>query len=176
MLITQTLTPQAAPRVEPEFPLTLLIRVRRGMLARVVTVSGHRSPFETCCWCGRPRGSGGRHVKGGHVKDAAQDGSAKVFILPIAIIQWRRMGSRGPSSSTSVCVHVRPPVRDDNDDDTLDPPPAPHHHRRRRRRQNVKHAAQGAAEDVALDLAFGARAARALLATPPPLFITATLR
>jgi len=28
-----------------------------------------RSP----CWCGRPSDSGGRHVKGGHVKDAAQD-------------------------------------------------------------------------------------------------------
>jgi len=23
------------------------------------------------CWCGRPSGSGGRHVKGEHVKDAA---------------------------------------------------------------------------------------------------------
>ena len=57
-----------------------------------------RSP----CWCGRPSDSGGRHVKGEHVKDAAQ----------------------------------------------------------------------GAVEDVlqyvAQDLAFGARAARALLATPPP--------
>ena len=41
-----------------------------------------------------------------------------VFILPIAIFQWRRMGSRGPSSSTPGCVHVRPPVRDD--DGTLD--------------------------------------------------------
>jgi len=48
-----------------------------------------------------------------------------------------------------------------------------HHHRRRRRRQHVKDAAQGVledvAEDVVQDLAFGARAARALLATPPPL-------
>jgi len=38
--------------------------------------------------------------------------------------------------------------------------------------EHVKDAAQGAAEDVSLDvaqdLAFGARAARALLATPPP--------
>ena len=35
--------------------------------------------FETCCWCCRPSGSGGRHVKGEHVKDAAQDGSVKVL-------------------------------------------------------------------------------------------------
>ena len=39
--------------------------------------------------------------------------------------------------------------------------------------KHVKDAAQGAAEDVpqdvAQDLGFGARAARALLATPPPL-------
>ena len=44
--------------------------------------------------------------------------------------------------------------------------------------EHVKDAAQGAAEDVveddvpqdvAQDLAFGARAARALIATPPPL-------
>ena len=38
--------------------------------------------------------------------------------------------------------------------------------------EHVKDAAQGAAEDepqdVAQDLGFGARAARALLATPPP--------
>jgi len=27
--------------------------------------------FEALCWCGRPSGRGGRHVKGGHVKDAA---------------------------------------------------------------------------------------------------------
>ena len=27
--------------------------------------------FEALCWCGRPSGSGGRHAKGGHVKDAA---------------------------------------------------------------------------------------------------------
>jgi len=27
--------------------------------------------FGTLCWCGRPSGSGGRHVKGEHVKDAA---------------------------------------------------------------------------------------------------------
>ena len=40
----QTPAPQAAPRVEPEFPLSLWIRVRRGMLARMVTVSGHRGP------------------------------------------------------------------------------------------------------------------------------------
>ena len=39
-----TLSPQAAPRVEPKFPLSLWIRVRRGMLARVVTLSGHRGP------------------------------------------------------------------------------------------------------------------------------------
>jgi len=99
-------------------------------------------------------------VKGEHVKDAAQ------FILSIVFFQWRRTGSRGPSSSTPGCVHVRPPVCDD--DDTLDH----HHHRRRRRRQHVKDAAQDVAEDVAedvaQDLAFGARAARALLATPPP--------
>jgi len=112
-------------------------------------------------------------VKGEHVKDAAQDESVKVFILPIAILQWRRTGSRGPSSSTPGCVHVRPPVR--NDDGTWGPLPHHHHHRRRRRRrrrQHVKDAAQGVAEDVAEDVAqdltFGARAARALLATPPP--------
>ena len=33
-----------------------------------------RSP----CWCGRPSGSGGRHVKGEHVKDAAQGVVANV--------------------------------------------------------------------------------------------------
>ena len=57
------------------------------------------------------------------MKDAAQDGSVKVLVLSIAIFQWRWTGSRGPSSSTLGCVHVRPPVRDD--DGTLDPPPAP---------------------------------------------------
>jgi len=82
-----TLAPQAFPRVEPEFPLSLWTRVRREILARMETVSGHRDPFETCCWCCRPSGSKGRHVKGGHVKDAAQDGSVKVFILSIAIFQ-----------------------------------------------------------------------------------------
>ena len=102
--------------------------------------------------------------------DAVQDGSVKVLILPIVIFQRRRTGSQVPSSSTPGCVHDWPPVRDD-DDDTLDPLPH-HHHRRRRRRQHVKDAAQNAAEgavgDVAKDLAFGARAARALRATPPP--------
>jgi len=39
-----TLAPQAAPRVGHEFPLALWIRVRRDMLARMVTVSGHRGP------------------------------------------------------------------------------------------------------------------------------------
>jgi len=39
-----TLAPLAAPRVEPEFPLSLRIRVRRDMLARMVTVSGHQGP------------------------------------------------------------------------------------------------------------------------------------
>ena len=39
-----TPAPQAAPRVEPEFPLSLWIRVSRGMLGRMVTVSGHRGP------------------------------------------------------------------------------------------------------------------------------------
>jgi len=34
--------------------------------------------------------------------------------------------------------------------------------------KHVKGAAQDVAEDVAQDLGFGARAARALLATPPP--------
>ena len=76
-------------------------------------------------------------MKGEHVKDAAQDESVKVFILPIAILQWRRTGSRGPSSSTPGCVHVRPPT-------TAHLTPLPHHHRRRRcRRQHVKDAAQG---------------------------------
>jgi len=41
------------------------------------------------------------------------------FIFSIAIFQ-RRTGSRGPSSSTPGCVHVRPPVC--GDDDTFDPP------------------------------------------------------
>ena len=110
-------------------------------------------------------------MKGEHVKDAAQDGGVKVLILPIAIFQLRWAGSRGASSSTPGCVHARPPVRDD--DDTLDPLPHHHHHRRSSsRRQHVKNAAQGdvegVAEDVAQDLAFGARSARALIATPPP--------
>jgi len=43
-MFIQTLAPQAAPRVEPEFPLSLWIRVRRDMLARMVTASGHRNP------------------------------------------------------------------------------------------------------------------------------------
>jgi len=60
-------------------------------------------------------------VKGEHMKDAAQDGIVKVLILSIVIFQWRRTGSRGPSSSTFGCVHVRPPVR--VDDDTPPPPP-----------------------------------------------------
>jgi len=34
--------------------------------------------------------------------------------------------------------------------------------------EHVKDAAQGVAEDVPQGVAFGARAARALLATPPP--------
>ena len=42
-----------------------------------------------------------------------------MLILPIAIFQWRRAGSRGPSLSTPGCVHVRPTVRDD--DGTFDP-------------------------------------------------------
>ena len=54
--------------------------------------------------------------------------------------------------------------------------PLPNHHnhcrRRCRRRQHVKDAAQGVlegvAEGVVQDLSFGARAARALLATPLP--------
>jgi len=91
-MFIHTPAPQAAPRVEPQFPFSLWVRVRRDMLARVVTVSGHRGPFETCCWCCRPSDSGGRHVKSGHVKDAAQDGSVKVLIFPIAIFQWRRTG------------------------------------------------------------------------------------
>jgi len=104
-------------------------------------------------------------VKGEHVKDAAQDGSAKVLIFSIAICQWRRTGSRGPSSSTPGCVHRCATTT------TTHWTPLPHHHRRRRR-QHVKDAAQGIAESVAegvvQDLAFGARAARALLAMPPP--------
>ena len=150
-------------------PLTLW-RVFPQVGIFVSVVSKHPFTFETCCWCCRPSGSGGRNVKGGRVKDAAQDGSVKVCIFPIVIFRWRRTGSRGPSSSTPGCVHVRPPVRDD-DDDTLDPLPH-HHHRRRRRRQHVKDAAQdvskNVAEDVVQDVAFGARAARALLAMPPP--------
>ena len=43
-MFIRTLAPQAAPRVEPEFPLSLWFRVCRGMLARMVTVSGHRGP------------------------------------------------------------------------------------------------------------------------------------
>jgi len=38
-------------------------------------------------WCGRPSGSGGRHVKGEHVKDVAQDGSVMVLILPMVIFR-----------------------------------------------------------------------------------------
>ena len=97
------------------------------------------------------------------MKDAAQDGSIKVFILPLAIFQWRWSGSRGPSSSTPGCVHRCATT-------TAHWTPLPHHHHYRRR-QHVKDAAQGVledvAEDVVQDLAFGARAARALLATPP---------
>ena len=44
-----TLVPQAAPRIEPEFPLSLWIRVHRGMLVRVVTFSGHRGPGPSSC-------------------------------------------------------------------------------------------------------------------------------
>jgi len=59
-------------------------------------------------------------VKVEHVKDAAQDGSVKVFILSIVIFQWRQTGSRGPSSSPRVraCAatgarrrHIEPPSR-----------------------------------------------------------------
>jgi len=35
-MFIHTLAPQAAPRVKPEFPLSLWIRVRREMLARMV--------------------------------------------------------------------------------------------------------------------------------------------
>jgi len=113
--------------------------------------------FETCCWCCRPSGSGGRHLKGEHVKDAAQDGSVKVLILSIVIFRWRQAGSR---------VHGGPPRRPPGAfmcghrcaTTTKHWTPLPHHHRRHRR-QHVKDAAQGAAEniseDVAQDLAFG---------------------
>ena len=43
-MFIHNLAPQAAPRVEPEFPFSLWIRVRHDMLARMVTVSGHRGP------------------------------------------------------------------------------------------------------------------------------------
>jgi len=43
-MFIHTFAPQAAPRVGPEFPLPLWIRVHRDMLARMVTVSGHRGP------------------------------------------------------------------------------------------------------------------------------------
>jgi len=97
-MFIHTLAPQATPRVEPELPLSLWIRVRHGMLARMVTVSGHRGPFETCCSCCRPSGSCGRRVMGEHVKDVAA--------VSIVIFQWRRTGSRGPSSSNPGCVHA----------------------------------------------------------------------
>ena len=98
------------------------------------------------------------------MKDAAQDEGVEVFIFSIVIFQWRRAGSRGPSSSTPGCVHRCATT-------TAHWTPLPHHHHYRRC-QHVKDAAQGVAEDVAedlvQDLAFGARAARALLATLPP--------
>jgi len=40
------------------------------------------------CAC-RPHAALGRHVKDGHVKDAAQDGGVKVFILPVVIFRRR---------------------------------------------------------------------------------------
>ena len=47
-----TLAPQAAPRVEPEFPLSLWISVRRDMLARMVTVTlrTRRKAFWRALW------------------------------------------------------------------------------------------------------------------------------
>ena len=54
-----TRAPQAAPRVEPEFPLPLWIRVRREMLTQMVTVSGHRGqgalkPLRCCTTRAKP--------------------------------------------------------------------------------------------------------------------------
>ena len=96
------------------------------------------------------------------MKDAAQDGSVKVSIFSIVIFQWRRAGSRGLCSSTPGCVHRCATT-------TTHWTTLPHHHNHRRRRQHVKDAAQGVlddfAEGVVQDLAFGARAARALLAS-----------
>ena len=68
----------------------------------------------------------------------------KVLILPIAISQWRRTGSRGPFSSIPGCVHRCATT-------TAHWPPLPHHHHRRRR-QHVKDAAQGVLENVAEDV------------------------
>ena len=138
-----------------------------------------RGVFTEGRWRKRTTAFAGRHVKSGHVKDTAQDGNAKVLILSIAIFQRRRTGSRGASSSTPgacMCGHRCATT-------TAHWTPLPHHHhhhhhhrRRLRRRQSVKDAArgvledvlEGAAEGVAQDLAFGARAAQALLGTPPP--------
>jgi len=100
-------------------------------------------------------------VKGEHVKDAAQDGSVKLYILSIVIFQLRRTGSRGPPrrpSGACMCSHRCATT-------TAHWTPLPHHHhhrrrrRRRRRRQHVQDAAQdvaeGVAEGVAEDLALG---------------------
>ena len=147
-----------------------LLVVQRSGKARAqpgATILRFKNPL---FWCGRPSGSGGRHVKGEHVKDAAQDGSVKVFILPIVICGGRVHGGP-PRRPPGACMHGHWCATT-----TTHWTPLPHHHhhrrRRQRRRQHVKDAAQdaaeNAAEDVAQDLAFGARAARALLATPPP--------
>jgi len=99
-----------------------------------------RSP----CWCGRPSDSGGRHVKGEHVKDAANaafQGAEK-----------RYAAARGDPDET-------PPTHT----------PALRWHMKD---GHVNDAAQGAVEDVpqdvTQDLGSRARAARALLARPPP--------
>jgi len=87
--------------------------------AAPVVASSTLLTFETCCWCCRPSGSGGRHVKDEHVKDAAQDGSVKVFIFSIVIFQWRRTGALLVDPRVRACAatgsrrrrHIGPPSR-----------------------------------------------------------------
>jgi len=85
---------------------------------------------------------------------AAEDGSVKVFIVARAIFNSSG-GAKAPKRNSSAR----------GDPDTSPPTPA---FRLHVKDGHVKDAAQGVAEDVAQDLAFRARAARALLATPPP--------
>jgi len=149
-MFIQTNAPQVAPRVEPEFPLSLWIRVRRDMLARMVTVSGYRGPgalkplrryttrakpnllsfnlevgnLEPQDTQGWSRAHPARPAR--TVSSSSRQAPFELLkgaYLALVISQRRRTGSRGPSSSNPGCVHVRPPVRDD--DGAFDPPLAP---------------------------------------------------